>query len=173
MKLDIGCGQNLEKDWVGLDIAKIEGVIQHDCFKFPWPIESDSVEEAKMVHFFEHVPQDIRFQFMDELYRIMKVGAKCTVVCPYYSSMRAIQDPTHMFPPICEASFLYFNKDWRKQNKLDHYRVNCDFDFGYGYSLPSEWSTRADEPRNFAIAHYMNTAQDLQVVLTKRDPAPK
>lgn len=48
--------------------------------------------------------------------------AKATILAPYYTSMRCWQDPTHT-RAISEASFLYFNKDWRVQNKLDHLRL--------------------------------------------------
>jgi len=42
---------------------------------------------------------------------------KVTFVCPYYSSIRAWQDPTHK-RAISEATFLYFDKDWKKPKNL-------------------------------------------------------
>ena len=185
IRLDVGCGQTLQEGWTGIDIVpnpykempKDAAYIQQDCFQFPWKVESDSVEEARMIHFFEHVPQQLRFQFMDELYRIMKVGAKCLIICPYYSSMRAVQDPTHMWPPISEASFYYFNKGWRTVNKLDHYGydvngtwnyVQCDFDWGGNVSLGAEWVSKARETQEFASAHYINVGSDIVVTITKK-----
>jgi hypothetical protein len=82
--------------------------------------------------------------------------------------MRAIQDPTHACPPICEASYLYFNKKWREDNKLDHYGASCDFDYTYGYNLGPGLAQKNDEYRQFAVANYVNSAADLQVVLTRR-----
>jgi hypothetical protein len=112
---------------------------------------------------------------MNELYRVLKPGAKATVVSPYWSSMRSIQDYTHEWPPVCEASFLYFNKNWREQNKLEHYLdASCDFDFTYGYGVSnSSFTSRSDETKAFAISHYNNVADDLQVVLTKRSTKEK
>ena len=105
---------------------------------------------------------------MDELYRVMKVDAKATIICPYYASMRSVQDYSHQWPPVCEASFLYFNKGWRVQNKLDHYDVHCDFDFGYGYAMQPDWAARNDETRGFGVRHYWGVVNDVQVVLNKR-----
>lgn len=189
IKLDIGCGQNKQKDYVGIDIAKCEGVdIVHDLFKFPWPIETESVEEAFSSHFFEHVPAKLRFRFMEEMHRILvpckcpgecpsqtgwstpcpEQGGKATFITPYWSSMRSIQDPTHEWPPICEASYLYFNRKWRETNKLDHYPVNCDFDYGYGYAMDQETVTRNQETQVFWNKHYTNSISDIHVTIIKR-----
>ena len=115
--------------------------------------------------YIEHV-QDL-MKFMDEVYRVLKKGATAMFVAPYYSSMRSMQDPTHI-RPISEATFLYYNKKWREDNKLDHYPIHCDFDFTYGYVLAPEWVNRSQESRDFAIKHYNNVITDIQVVVTKR-----
>jgi hypothetical protein len=104
---------------------------------------------------------------MHELYRIMKVGAKCSIIAPYYASMRCWQDPTHT-RAISESTFLYYNKDWRIMNKLDHYPIHCDFDFAYGYDLTPDWAARSEDARNFAIRHYINVVNDIHVTLTRK-----
>jgi hypothetical protein len=81
--------------------------------------------------------------------------------------MRCWQDPTHK-RAISEATFLYYNKQWRDTNKLDHYPIHCDFDYTYGYDINAIWANRSEEARNFAISHYMNVVNDIHVVLTKR-----
>jgi SAM-dependent methyltransferase len=166
VKLDIACGQNKQEGFIGIDQCVLPNVdIVHNLELFPWPIESNSIDEARCVHYIEHTSDLIAF--MEELYRILKPNAQCTLSAPYYSSIRAWQDPTHK-RAISEASFLYFNKNWREQNKLDHYNIKCDFDFSYGYVLTPAWSTRSDEARNFAITHYINVISDIQVILTKK-----
>lgn len=171
IKLDIACGQRKQPGFTGIDIAKTKDAdIVHDLLRFPWPIKSESVEEAYCSHFFEHVPGPLRMPFMDEVYRVLIVGAKVTVICPYYASSRAVQDPTHAWPPVCEATFLYFNKGWMKQNGLDHYPVHCDFDFTYGYAADPETASKAEEAQRFCVKHYLNAINDIQVVLTKRAP---
>ena len=128
----------------------------HDLFKFPWPFKTDSVEEVHCSHFFEHIPSKLRPKFMDELYRVVAPEGKVTIICPYFRSVRAIQDFTHEWPPIAENSFLYFNKKWREDNKLTHghYEMTCDWDFTYGYQMNGVWVNKSEEARNFAIQHY-------------------
>lgn len=168
LKLDLACGQNKQKDFTGVDKHKCEGVdIVFDLETYPWTFaQDDSVDEVFISHYIEHVTDLVKF--MDELYRIMKVGAKCMIIAPYYNSIRCWQDPTHK-RAISEATMLYFNAEWRKHNKIDHYGSKADFDYTYGYSVYPNWAMKNEEARNFAITHYMNVVSDIQFVLTKRE----
>lgn len=132
-----------------------------------WPLPSGSVEEAFSGYLLNRIPGEKRTEWMQELWRVLSVGGKCTMIVPYWSSPRAIQDPCSAWPPLAEQSFLYWNKSFRETNKLPAVE-GCDFDFTYGYTLDPETSTRNDETRPFWIKHYMNAVSDLQVVLTKR-----
>jgi predicted SAM-dependent methyltransferase len=166
LKLDLACGQAKQEGYFGLDIAKgekVDAVV--DLEQFPWPIESESAEDIFCSHYIEHTPDLIKF--MNEVYRILKPGGKIKIIAPYYNSIRCWQDPTHK-RAISEATFLYYNKEWRTNNKLDHYPIDCDFDYTYGYDMAVEWANRSEEARNFAIKHYVNIINDLHVVLTKR-----
>jgi len=169
LKLDLGCGQNKRHGFIGIDISNIPGVdIRFDLSKAPWPLPSASVDEVFSSHFFEHLTGPERMRFMDEMYRVMIPGGKALIIVPDYASERAVQDPTHAWPPVCKASFLYFNKNWRTQNRLDHYPIECDFDFSYGYILPQEWAKRSSKDQMFAITHYLNVVYDLQINLIRR-----
>ncbi len=186
LKLSLACGNNKPEGFKGVDIAKTPSTdYVQDLLKFPWKqFKDNSVDEIECSHFVEHIPHgdgyhDPFFQFFDEIYRILKpaefdpsnpnipIKGFVNITCPYYSSMRAWQDPTHQ-RAISEASFLYLNKQWRIDNKLDHYAVKCDFDFSYGYAVSGAWQSRNEEARTFAIAHYVNAVDDIQVRLTKR-----
>jgi len=165
-KIDLACGQNKQEGFIGVDIKASKDVdIVMDLEKFPWKFKSDSIDEINCSHYIEHTVDLIKF--MDECCRILKTGGKMTVIAPYYANIRAWQDPTHK-RAISEASFLYFNKAWREQNKLTHYDIKSDFDFTYGYQIDAAWSNRNEEARNFAIKHYINVISDIQVVLTKK-----
>lgn len=178
LKLDLGCGQRKVEGFVGVDICACLGVdVVHDLMKFPWPWESDSVAEVFCSHFIEHIPHrafgdngpDPFFMFFDELYRVMKVGATGKFIAPYYSSMRAWQDPQHT-RAISDATGLYLNKGWRVANKLDHYPIHCDFDYVISYDVPNTIMVRSEEWRQFAFTHYSNTISDVHLVVTKRAP---
>lgn len=166
LKLDLACGQSKTEGYFGVDIfpgEKVDAVV--DLEQFPWPIESNSAEEIVCSHYVEHTSDLMKF--MNEVYRILKPGGKIKIIAPYYTSMRCWQDPTHK-RAISDATFLYYNKQWREINKLDHYPITCDFDFTYGYDMDQTWAGKHDEARNFAIAHYWNIVNDIHVVLTKR-----
>jgi hypothetical protein len=170
VQIDLACGQNKRAGFTGVDRVAMPGVdIVHDLETYPWPFADNSVDEVHCSHFVEHI-RDLN-AFMNELHRVMKVGAHATVIAPYYTSVRASQDPTHV-RFISEQSFLYYNKAWRVANGLSHYPINCDFDFTYGYAILQEWAQREENARLFAIAHYWNVVTDIQLVLTKREPAP-
>ena len=170
LKLDLGCGDRKTEGYLGVDKHKTPSVdVVCDLTKYPWPWKDGAVEAIMCNHFFEHIPGKQRGIFMNECYRILKVGGTMTIQGPYWSSMRSIQDYTHEWPPVAETSFLYFNKGWREQNKLQHYLdATCDFDFVYGHLLDAETTARGDEQRQFWVRHYANAVSDLSVTLTKR-----
>jgi len=170
LKLDLGCGQTAKEGFIGVDISADCGAdVVHDLRVYPWPFESDSVDEVFSSHFLEHVPGHDRFRLFDELWRILKVDAQATIVTPYWASMRAIQDPTHEWPPISEASYLYTNRQWREDNKLDHYPISCNFDYTYAYNINDRrYALSAEEARAHQARYYNNVIDDLHVVLTKK-----
>ncbi len=168
MKLDLGCGANKQEGFTGVDICDIPGVdIVHNLEVFPWPFEDNSVDEVFCSHYFEHTGNPMAF--MNELYRIMKPGAKATIICPYYTSIRCWQDPTHK-NAISEATFYYYNKGWREINKLQHYPITADFDFSVAPSVNPNWRNRSKESLQFAMSHYWNVVDDIYAFLTKREP---
>jgi len=168
IRLDLACGNRKTEGFLGVDKEPLKGVdFIQDLESYPYPFEDNSVDEINCFHFIEHTKDLIKF--MNEIYRILKVGGKITIVAPYYTSCRAWQDPTHV-RAISEFTFLYFNKEWRDKNLLEYYPITADFDFTYGYSLVPEWANREENARTFAIQHYMNVVNDIHVVLTKRQP---
>lgn len=165
MKLDIACGQNKREGFKGVDIAPSPAVdFVVDLEKFPWKeFESGSVEEAHISHYAEHTPDLMKF--MDEVWRVCEDGAKVTIIAPYYTSIRAWQDPTHK-RAISEATFLYFNKAWREANKLTHYPIKSNFDIAQMvvfFNPP--WDKKSEEARLFAQQHYWNVVSDMLIEL--------
>lgn len=166
LKLNLACGQKRHEDFLGIDRVPGEAVDQVvDLDAVPWPWAAGSVGEVWCSHYIEHVPDLIGF--MNELGRVLVPGGTAKLIAPYYTSMRAWQDPLHV-RAISEATFLYFNKGWRTAQQLDHYPITCDFDFSYGYDLAPEWGMRSQEARDFAIKHYMNVVHDIHVTMTRR-----
>jgi SAM-dependent methyltransferase len=169
IKLDLGCGDNKREGFTGVDKYQTPSVdVVCDLFVFPWPFEDQSVDEVHCSNFFEHVPAQLRKPFMEELHRVLKPGAKAQIIVPMGDRM--FQDPTHQWPPIVPGSFLYYNQDWLKQNKLMHgdYVTQADFDYSYGYSLSPDVAARNADYQAYAVKFYNNAASDLHVTLTKK-----
>src|SRR3972149_5501723 len=99
VKIDLGCGGKKQEGFIGLDRLKFE-----------------SVDEAYSSHFLEHLTAMERIHCLNELYRIMKPGAKLTLIVPHFASCRAYGDPTHQWPPMGEMFFYYLSKKWRDEN---------------------------------------------------------
>lgn len=192
LKLSIACGQNIPEGFVGMDIAKIKGVkYVGDILDFGpksvWKqIKDGSVDEIECSHFIEHIPHgdgfhDPFFKFFDEVYRVLKpakfspdnpnipISGFARFVAPYYSSMRAWQDPTHQ-RAISDMTFYYLSKEWREANKLSHYDVSCDFKFVGSYAVNGRLANRNVEYQQQAYQQQINAIDDIVALLWK---APK
>jgi hypothetical protein len=144
--LDIGCGENKQPGFVGLDYRALPGVdIVWDIHKRPWPLPNNSVLTAMASHLLEHVPpfspdpklialiglltakgllteEEVRgcvgqvdvkpgfIAFMDEVWRILRVGGEFAISVPHGRSDGFLQDPTHC-NAMNEARWYYFDPD--------------------------------------------------------------
>lgn len=172
LKIDLACGNNKRPGFTGIDSVRTDSTdIVHDLTQIPWPFESNSVDEAFSSHFIEHMTGDDFIRFMDELWRILKPGAKATLIAPYYTSQRSAQDPTHK-QPICENKFLYFTKAWRQVNRLGHYPIKSDFDIKFHFVISDpRWKDAPAEEQEYARKHLWNVVDDIVVEVRKKDSA--
>jgi SAM-dependent methyltransferase len=107
----------------------------------PIPLADNSVDIGIAMHVFEHIGPagDARawFYTFEELYRVLKPGAMLQFECPYYSSLWAWADPTHV-RAISEYSFLYLNQDaYTCGGSIPDFRPACDF-------VLTEWHLQPD-----------------------------
>jgi SAM-dependent methyltransferase len=187
VKLDLGCGPNKREGFLGVDCRFIPGVDRIcDLSKTPWtlrywktykngksaivpgdtPLEDDSVDEVYASHLVEHLTWPERVHFFNELHRVLKAGAKATIVIPHWASSRFYGDPTHK-EPMSEFAFYYLLKSWRDAN-APHTDYVCDFDATWGYSLHPALTTRNTDYQQNAIAWWKEACQDTIATLTKR-----
>jgi SAM-dependent methyltransferase len=174
VKLDIGCGKNKRPGFVGVDQYQMDGVDVVMDVREKWPYDDNSVDEVHSSHFIEHLTGAERVKFYNEMYRVMKPGAKATIVTPHWASNRAYGDPTHQWPPVSEMSFYYLSKGWREtqaphtdsQWNPDGY--SCNFEATWGYGLHPSLLVRNQEYQQFAVANYKESCQDTHTTLTKR-----
>lgn len=166
LKLDLGSGPHVREGFEGADIIDFGQKYVLDLRK-KWPWKDNSVDEVNSAHTVEHLDSDERVFFFNELYRVLKPGAKAYILVPYYMSTRAYGDPTHKWPPISEMFWSYLNRNWRA-TQAPHVGYRCDFDFTYGYSLQEPWASRSEETRQFALMHYKEVAADMMATLIKK-----
>ena len=108
------------------------------------------------------------FAFMDECWRIMKVGAWMNVVVPSGRSDRAFWDPTHR-RFLMQVTFLYFAEGWRIINGLEHYRVSCNFGADVGHTQPQEEGLRAPEVQAERLRTLWNVTADWIAKMQKQE----
>lgn len=177
MKLDIGCGPNPAEGFEGVDQYPFDGKVKHvmDVRK-GLGFEDSSVEEIRCIHFLEHLGAVERTRFLNECWRVMKPGAKMTLVTPHWASHRAYGDPTHQWPPVSEMFFYYLSREWRVKEAPhtdagtwgDGY--SCDFEATWGYAPNPALAGRSQEFGQFAFQFYKEAALDTHATLTVRKP---
>lgn len=173
-RVNLACGQIKKEGYIGIDSVATEAAdIVHDLMTFPWPFEDGSVYEFTCDHFVEHIPIQLvdgsfgMIKFMEEVWRCLTPGGTIHITAPYYSSMRAWQDPTHT-RAITDVTFAYFNKAQVEAMKMDHYSGKCNFEqLSRKYYITPEWEAAAEEAKAWAMKHYNNVVADIGFVLRK------
>lgn len=177
LRVELACGQQKQEGYIGVDRENIEGVdIVHDLEQYPWPFEDDSVYEFFTSHYVEHIPiirtYDSEYglvKFMEEVWRCLMPGGLIKIVAPYYTSIRAWQDPTHT-RAITDITFHYFCREFQDMTKVGHYLGKCNFELiSRTYVLNKEWEPRGDEARAWATKHYWNVVDDIIFVFRKKE----
>ena len=95
MKIDLGCGGNIKEGFYGVDFET------HNLNIFPYPWDSNSVDEVYMSHILEHLNNPV--EVMREVYRIIKPNGLVTVKVPHVSGRCAWNNIEHN---------NVFNLDW-------------------------------------------------------------
>jgi len=175
LKLDLGCGSKKEAGFHGVDRLSFPGVDTVFDLASPkrWPFEDESIEEARCIHFLEHLTSPERVHFANELYRVLVPGGKTQVVTPYWASNRAYGDPTHQWPPVSEMFSYYLKRDWRKENaphteeQWDQNGFRFDFDVTWGYVPHPLIAARNAELQQMLFSFAKEAAQDMVSTWTK------
>ena len=170
VKLDLGCGPNPKEGFEGVDCRDFGQPHVFDL-RLDWKWGDSTVEEAHCSHFIEHLNAPERIHFVNELWRVLQPGGKCTLVAPHWSSCRAYGDLTHQWPPISEFWFYYLSKEWRAINAPHNDEYTCDFDATWGYSVHPGIQTRNVEFQQFAFQFYKEAVQDVVCTLVAKKPS--
>lgn len=165
-RLNLACGRSKKPGWINVDDnPDVEPEKLIDLFSFPWDFPDNYAGEMCCTHFVEHTPDLVKF--MDEVYRVIMPLGIITIRAPYYTSVRAWQDPTHL-RAITDVTFDYFSYEWRKANNLKDYRIKSNFQIlNRTLVFGAQWRGKSDSAKLFAAKHYINVVDDIIVTLKK------
>ena len=114
------------------------------------PLPDDSVDLVVAWHVLEHIGRQGEtaewFAFWEDVYRVLKPGALLYAECPYWSSVWAWADPTHV-RGISEHALMFFNQDNYRipDNMISPYRIACDLRLvGALATMPRGWTILRD-----------------------------
>ena len=96
------------------------------------PLPDESLDAAVAIHVLEHIGKQGEttewFQFWEELYRVLKPDATLEFVSPWWNSVWAWSDPTHV--RIISAESLYFLNQENYSiagSPISPFHIHCDF----------------------------------------------
>ena len=85
MKLNLGCGRDIKKGYVNVDLYTTPGVdVTCDLSRLPWQWKAESVDEVIMLDFLEHFPYAKTNAILAEVYRILKSDAPVEIQVPSF-----------------------------------------------------------------------------------------
>lgn len=111
INLNLGSSDTKIKGFINVDMYPLDGVdVVHDLEVFPWPFPDNSVDMMVASQLVEHIDphKGVFIKFMDEAWRVLKVGGQFMISTPYGGSSAYIQDPSHC-NPCNEMTFCYFD----------------------------------------------------------------
>ena len=120
MKINFGCGFNKKSGYLNVDkFDTCSPDLLADLDVFPWPLDSDSVDESFFNHSLEHMAAsaDGFIQLMQELYRVSKHQAIIQIHVPHPRHDNFIGDPTHVriiTPQVLTLFSKKLNLHWQK-----------------------------------------------------------
>jgi hypothetical protein len=128
IRLDVGCGKNCSKGYIGVDMDETLKVdIVHNIENSPMPIEDGVVDEIYTSHTLEHLSGLGYMHVMNEFWRILKVGGEVKIIVPYFRTKVAVQDPTHRMQFDVD-SFKYLDRDSTAWNYYNNPLLQCNFE---------------------------------------------
>ena len=82
MKLNIGCKNDLRKDYINIDFKDFGQELIRDVTR-GLPFSDETVDEIYTSHFFEHLEnKDVSF-VLDECVRVLKKGGRLIIIVPH------------------------------------------------------------------------------------------
>lgn len=165
-RVNLGSGQRVFDGLESVDLYADSPDIRLDLFERGWSkaFAERKISFAYSSHFVEHVPDFM--QFFVDLYEAMEDQALAVILTPYWSSVRAFQDPTHR-QSISKERYDYLSRKVRKRETADHYLPDVDFEHAYApvYRWNRDYVNLSDSAKEYHRVHSLNAVEDIVVFL--------
>jgi len=157
-KLNIGCGRDIRKGYVNLDVSNIKGVnIVHDLNSLPLPFDDNVFDEILCKDVLEHVEYTL---LLKELHRILKPNGRIIATFPHFTSLNNYIDPTHRHM-FSIRTFGFFT---RSNPYLDWNNRNYYFDFSFNKLIKSKITFTKFLPYNIIVEFFVNLHPKIQTL---------
>jgi SAM-dependent methyltransferase len=116
--IDIGCGENKEEGYLGIDRYNgdyVDLVLDLETMKLPF--KEDSVNHVVTYHCLEHL-NNLK-GLLDEIWRVLKPNSQFFVCVPYFHNYINIANPYHV-QNFNEHSFRFFSTEKNTKALPDH-----------------------------------------------------
>jgi ubiquinone/menaquinone biosynthesis C-methylase UbiE len=112
-KLNLGCGKDIKRGYINLDVVRLDGVDVVTDIERKMPFPDNFFDEIYSSHVLEHV-NDLQNVLL-ELHRISKPESLIKVLVPYFSFFGSHTNPTH--------------KRFWGYDSFDYFSENSDINF--------------------------------------------
>ena len=170
--LNVGSGvdykiNNETEIWVNVDMnPAVEPDVVCRAEELDQHFDPDTFDEVHLIHVWEHC--DDLILVMENIWAVMKAGGKLVVACPYHTSENATADPTHkhIISRITYGFLSYpnYEDNARRNTNMSQLFPECDFDVKKFVATPCKGAEKFRDEQ-FAIKHYFNVVEELQVEL--------
>lgn len=139
-----------------------------------WDIGKDIVSEIHVRGVIHKLPlttdgrgADALYDFFDEAWRVLKPGARMTVIAPAATCVIGMADPESR-RPIHAETFEFLDKKKREEANLGPHYAKCDFDVKVAPVSHPQEALRHPAAQAYRFTHLNNVVMAWQATLTKK-----
>ncbi len=109
-RLNLGCGKSPKPGYINIDSRELSGVdVVRDLLR-GLPYDDSSIDEIFSENTLEHIPQTEVIWMMNEMWRVLRPGARMRHHVPMAGTVNFYKDPTHLSHWVPDT-LTYFTKD--------------------------------------------------------------
>ncbi len=163
IKLNLGSGSSNIDGFINLDILPLPNIDIICDLNKNIPLQDNSVNEIYTSHTLEHIQNTVHL--MEEIYRICKPNALVKIKVPYFKSIGAFKDPTHV-SFFTEKTFEYFEKQRIVNKELPGYKIEANFETkNLTYIWSNKYIRYLPFKKIFFLPFFWNIARTMYVEL--------